>query len=58
MTTETEIAEREAFSRQLASLREVAMIVGAGAISQDEMDMARDLVDLLKYLNRFDEGLQ
>jgi len=46
------------FSQQLASLREVAAIVGENAITQDEMDMAIDLIELLRLLNGFDRGLQ
>lgn len=53
-----EIEDPQAFSRQLASLREVAAIVGAGAITQDELDMAIDLVGLLRILNNLDRGLQ
>lgn len=53
-----EIQDPEVFSRQLASLREVAAIVGAGAITQDELDMAIDLVGLLRLLNNLDRSLQ
>lgn len=53
-----EIDDPDVFSRQLASLREVAAIVGAGAITQDELDMAIDLVGLLRILNKLDQRLQ
>ncbi len=58
MTEQIEIDDPHAFSRQLASLREIAAIVGAGAITQDELDMAVDLVGLLRLLNKLDQGLQ
>jgi hypothetical protein len=41
----------EDFVRQLGSLRQVAGIVGDSAVTQDELDMALDLIELLHLLD-------
>lgn len=47
----------EDFVRQLGSLRQVAGIVGDSAITQDELDMALDLIELLQLLDPNCRGL-
>lgn len=47
----------EEFKRQLGSLRQVAGIVGDSAITQDELDMAVDLLELLQFLDPYEMGL-
>lgn len=47
----------EEFKRQLGSLRQVAGILGDGAVTQDELDMAIDLLALLRLLDPQEMGL-
>ena len=46
------------FSRRVGVLRDVVVSLGECAVNQDQMDMVRDLVELLKDLNTMDQGLQ
>jgi hypothetical protein len=52
------ISDPAAFSRRVAVLREVVFSLGECAFNQDQMEMVRDLVELLKDLNAMDQSLQ